>query len=73
MFQLGGAPWEAWNHFLKQSVLPHQSAAPHEDGSWEPDGNWLGVMGGRLASTALNVLTFEVYYRYPPLVVNLRE
>jgi hypothetical protein len=67
IFQLGGKEWEAWNHFLQQTVLPLQNREPHEDGSWEPDGNWLGVMGGRIVSTALNVLTLEVYYRYRPL------
>ena len=67
MFQIGGEEWGAWNHFLQQTVLPEQNREPHEDGSWEPDGNWLGVMGGRITSTALNVLTLEVYYRYPPL------
>ena len=63
----GGQRWEAWNHFIKKAVLPGQSRAGHEKGSWEPDANWLGSMGGRVFTTAMNVLTLEVYYRYPPL------
>ncbi len=67
LFHLGGERWEAWNHFLKRSVLPLQSHEPHEEGSWPPDGNWLGAVGGRIFTTAMNILTLEVYYRYPPL------
>jgi hypothetical protein len=67
LFHLGGEEWEAWNHFLKQSLLDRQSSREHEDGSWKADPNWIGTFGGRLTSTALLVLTFEVYYRYPPL------
>ena len=36
-------------------------------GSWEADGGWIGRSCGRLGTTALCVLTLEVYYRYPPL------
>lgn len=67
MFHIGGQRWEAWNHFLKQSILPMQSSKPHEDGSWDPDANWIGAIGGRIAATAFQVLSLEVYYRYPPL------
>jgi hypothetical protein len=67
LFHLGGKRWEAWNHFLKLEVLPLQSLAPHEEGSWAPDPNLLGSMGGRIYTTAMNVLTLEIYYRYPPL------
>lgn len=67
LFHLGGRRWEAWNHFLKKELLPPQSRELHEDGSWPPDANWTGASGGRIASTALHVLIFEIYYRYPPL------
>ncbi len=32
-------------------------------GSWDPTGRW-SPQGGRVYSTALAVLTLEVYYRY---------
>jgi hypothetical protein len=35
-------------------------------GSWDPEGEF-GERYGRLGTTALNVLTLEVYYRYLPL------
>src|SRR5690606_28594174 len=34
-----------------------------EHGSWDPVGPW-GPAGGRVYSTAINVLTLEVFYRY---------
>lgn len=67
LFHLGGDRWEAWNHILLRALLPLQSREPHEEGSWAPDGNWLGASGGRVFTTAMNILTLEVYYRYPPL------
>jgi hypothetical protein len=73
LFNLGGERWDAWNHFLVKVVLPLQSRAVHEDGSWAPDGNWIGSMGGRVFTTAMNVLTLEVYYRYAPLHAYRRE
>ena len=34
-----------------------------EDGSWDPIDEW-GPAGGRVYSTALGAMTFEVYYRF---------
>lgn len=67
LFHIGGEHWEAWNTFLKRDVLPLQKQSGDELGSWDPDPNWVGAAGGRVASTALSVLIFEVYYRYNPL------
>lgn len=67
LFNMDGARWDAWNHFIQKEIIPLQSRASHEEGSWAPDGNWIGALGGRVSTTALNVLTLEVYYRYPPL------
>lgn len=64
LFHWGGEAWEAWNHFLKQTLLPVQSRSRHEDGSWPPEPNWLGASGGRVYATAISVLTLETYYRY---------
>ena len=67
LFHYGGRPWDTWNWILKKTALPAQSRRPHEEGSWDVDANWIGVSGGRITSTALMVLTFEIYYRYEPL------
>jgi hypothetical protein len=80
-FQLGGETWERWNASLRDAILPLQerSAAggrrSHAHGSWPPYGprwgKW-GRMGGRVYTTALSVLTLEVYYRHPPAYLEQR-
>ncbi|MDB5309628.1 MAG: hypothetical protein JWO38_3830, partial [Gemmataceae bacterium] len=37
------------------------------NGSWDPDGATIGGTCGRVGSTALSLLTLEVYYRHLPL------
>lgn len=76
MFQVGGDSWERWNATLRDMILPMQergrsrSGEPrHAFGSWPPYGeNWgkWGRMGGRVYSTAIAVLTLEIYYRATP-------
>lgn len=73
LFQTGGKRWEAWNQLLQQTVLPLQEDEGHAQGSWNPEGSWIGASGGRVYATAINVLTLEVYYRYPPLFVHRRN
>ncbi len=67
LFQLQGESWKAWNVFLQRAVLPLQSQRGHEEGSWPPEPNWVGISGGRVYATAINVLTLETYYRHEPL------
>jgi hypothetical protein len=65
MFRVGGRQWEAWNTGLKQTLLPAQNA----DGSWEPLSVYARDYAGdddddRVYTTAMCVLTLEIYYRY---------
>jgi len=36
-------------------------------GSFEPEAGWIGRSCGRLGTTAMCILTLEVYYRHLPL------
>ena len=36
-------------------------------GSWDPEGGYFGSSCGRLGTTAVSLLTLEVYYRHLPL------
>ena len=63
MFQMGGTGWGKWNKALKEALLPAQRKEVEVAGSWDPVGEW-GIAGGRVYSTAISVLTLEVYYRY---------
>lgn len=65
LFQMGGPFWNLWNPEVRRAVLSAQRREPsdHRFGSWDPQGP-SGVVGGRVASTALAVLCLEVYYRH---------
>jgi len=65
LFRLGGNDWERWNLALKESLLPAQEA----DGSWPPLDVYAKSYAGdddreRSYTTAMCVLSLEVYYRY---------
>ena len=63
-FRLGGERWERWNAAMKETLLPSQG----QDGSWPAISIYASYAGDddedRSYSTAMNVLTLEVYYRY---------
>ncbi|MGH7134220.1 MAG: hypothetical protein ACREHD_00685 [Pirellulales bacterium] len=64
MFQAGGEPWNRWNNIVRDYVIALQiSGAGCDRGSWPPNDRW-SSRGGRIYSTALAVLTLEVYYRF---------
>lgn len=64
MFQHGGQPWKRWNDVVRNRLVARQLKGDRCDrGSWTPDSRW-GGQGGRVYSTALAILTLEVYYRY---------
>lgn len=63
MFHAGGEPWQRWNSIIRDTVISLQRHSGCERGSWDPSSKW-GNKGGRIYTTALAVLTLEVYYRY---------
>ena len=62
LFLNGGGDWSAWNKHAKQAIVDVQSA----NGSWPMNDRW-AEYGGRVYSTAIGLLTLQVYYRYPAL------
>jgi len=73
LFNVGGKSWEAWNTLLQRTTLPLQRRDAHISGSWDPEPSWVGRSGGRIYSTAINVLTLEVYYRYRPVFTSRKS
>jgi hypothetical protein len=74
-----GDEWKQWNEGTKQKdgarkggmrdlmiSLQHKKPGATE-GSWDPDNGTIGRSCGRVGSTALCLLTLEVYYRHLPL------
>jgi hypothetical protein len=66
MHHYGGSPWKRWNDKLRDHLVATQAAVGHEAGSWH-FADQHGDVGGRLYTTAMAVMTLEVYYRYMPL------
>ena len=66
LYQVGGEPWKAWNTAMEPAIIDHQRKDGDQRGSWDPVGAW-GGEGGRIYSTAMGVLSLEVYYRYSRL------
>lgn len=66
LFHWGGSDWERWNRELLDHLIRTQGTQGHESGSWHFTGA-KGESAGRLYTTALAVMTLEVYYRYLPL------
>ena len=83
MFQIGGKKWERWNGRLRDAILPLQvrrrntaNREPHSYGSWPPFGpHWgkWGRHGSRVYTTAIGVLTLEIYYRHDPAYLRTPE
>ena len=67
MFQIGGQRWTRWRKAMESALLKSQRREGAAEGSWDPIGAW-GHQGGRVYSTAIGVLSLEVYYRYSPLL-----
>ncbi len=62
MFQIGGLEWKKWNDNFRDPLIALQIKSGANKGSWD---KW-GHGGGRVYSTALNIMSLEVYQRYLP-------
>jgi len=64
MYQAGGEPWRRWNEVVRKRLVATQVGGKLcARGSWPCPGAY-SKEGGRVYTTALGVLTLEVYYRY---------
>src|SRR5262249_13071105 len=73
MHNVGGEDWTNWNVKNRDVLIDSQNsgnANPALEGSWDPKSDQWGRTGGRLMVTSLNLLSLEVYYRYPPFQEN---
>jgi len=75
-----GVEWKNWNEgpadgngkrkggmrdWLISNQIKKDDAV--KSGSWDPEAGWFGSSCGRLGTTAMCLLTLEVYYRHLPL------
>jgi hypothetical protein len=66
LHHLGGPRWEKWNPRMREYLIETQAVDGHEAGSWYFDEQH-STPGGRLYTTAMAIMSLEVYYRYMPL------
>lgn len=66
-----GEEWhKEWNPKMRDMLIAKQvknKNKPNIDGSWDQDADWIGPNCGRVGTTAMALLTLEVYYRHLPL------
>ncbi|MDP1564102.1 MAG: terpene cyclase/mutase family protein [Pirellulaceae bacterium] len=67
MRHYGGEPWEKWNETMREFLIKSQSKEGFSEGSWFFANGHSSAVGGRLYTTAMAVMTLEVYYRHLPL------
>jgi len=67
MFQMGGDYWKNWNKDMRDKLVAGQLKGGDDDGSWPYEGDRWGPGGGRVYTTAMSVMTLEIYYRYLPI------
>ncbi|MBL8889964.1 MAG: terpene cyclase/mutase family protein [Planctomycetaceae bacterium] len=67
MRHYGGEPWEKWNEGMREFLIRSQNKEGFTEGSWFFDNGHSSEVGGRLYTTAMAVMTLEVYYRHLPL------
>jgi hypothetical protein len=68
MYAAGNPPaWHRWYESLGTALVAHQNGDPKNDrfGSWDPLDPW-AEDGGRIYTTAINVLSLEVPWREAP-------
>ncbi len=63
LHQRQGPAWDKWHPQVRDLLVKIQERGGDKDGSWPPV-TYGGTTGGRVFSTALAILTLEVYYRY---------
>jgi HEAT repeat protein len=66
MHQMGGRYFREWNEVIQRIVPGTQAKEGPDEGSW-PVWNH-DMVGGRLYTTCMGVLTLETYYRYLPVL-----
>jgi len=66
-FQMGGDYWKSWNERFAMEVASRQVRRGKLAGSWDYKGVTHADRAGPAYSTAMYILSLEVYYRYLPL------
>ncbi|MFV1968728.1 MAG: hypothetical protein ACC628_25195 [Pirellulaceae bacterium] len=67
LHHMEGSEFDLWNHRMREHLIRLQEREGHQAGSWNPEGATYGNRGGRLYTTAMAIMTLQVYYRHLPM------
>jgi hypothetical protein len=67
LYQHQGRIWHDWNDLMKRVLVEQQNKTGAKAGSWNPGQGHVGQGGGRVVTTAIHILSLEVYYRILPM------
>jgi len=67
MFQMGGRYWQEWNRAFNKPLIARQVRTGPNKGSWAVEGSAYGRHGGRVYTTAMGLLSLEVYFKHLPM------
>ena len=67
MYQVGGEHWETWKDTFDAALRARQVETGPDKGSWPVEGTSYGRHGGRVYTTAMALLSLEVYFRFLPM------
>ena len=73
MYQMGEPWWPQWNEMFRKPLVNcitrklHDEKGRYVRGSWDPKTHRLGARGGRVYTTAMAILSLEVFYRFLPV------
>ena len=73
LHHLEGPNFDLWNHRMREHLIRTQEKSGHKVGSWDPNGTDRGDRGGRMYSTAMALITLQVYYRHLPMYRHVRR
>lgn len=73
LHHMEGPNFDLWNYRMREHLIRTQEKTGHKAGSWNPQGTDYGARAGRLYSTAMALLTLQVYYRHLPMYRHVKR
>lgn len=73
LHHMEGPNFDLWNYRMREHLIRTQEKTGHKTGSWGPEGTAHGARAGRLYSTAMALMTLQVYYRHLPMYRHVKR
>ena len=73
LHHMEGPNFDRWNYRMREHLIRTQEKTGHKAGSWRAEGTDYGARAGRLYSTAMALMTLQVYYRHLPMYRHVKR